>query len=390
MRIAVISDLAPGSHRAYAINVAKTAGGFVRHGHEVTVFCRKPEQGWTLEQAGEAYGEPLLQWRCFPGERQADEHLSHRHYLTGISSWAAREISQGGFDGVYARHCWGGIRCAEAGLATVVETHLDPVDDWLGAQTAVRMAGDDPAHRHTQMRGVVTISPRLSQRYIELGACGERVRVVPDAVDPEMFLPPADLGVDPLGCDGGGAPRLVFAGNLYPLNGMPALLEAARLLDRWRVHLVGGPAAEVEAVRAAAGPNVFCHGQVPHRDVPRYLWNADVLALPLSDHHPNRLWASPVKLGEYLASGSPVVCSDVPALRALVEEPAVRWCAPDDGASLAAAARLALAEPHPAGRAEAVEAFVRRHTYLGRAGVVLDLLGLAAGRAAEDATPEAA
>ncbi len=370
MRIAVISDMAPGSHKAYAINVAKTAGGLARLGHEVTVFSRKPEAGWTHESAAHAYGEPRLNWRSFPGERQGDEHLAHKHYLEGISDWAAAEIATGGYDAVYARHCWGAVKCAQAGVPTVVETHLDPTDDWLGGQTAVRMASG--AAPSTAMRGVVTISPALADKYIALGADARLVRIVPDAVDPAMFVPGDDRGMSPLGTSH--APKIVFAGNLYPLNGIPTLIEAARLMPEAEFHLVGGPIEEVEAVRAGAPPNVVCHGPVPHSAVPGYLWHADALVLPLSNHHPARLWASPVKLGEYLASGAPVVCSDLPALRVLVDEPAVRWFTPDQPRALAGVLRRALAGPQPEGRLAAVEAFVRAHTYEQRAGEILGLL----------------
>lgn len=373
MRIAVISDMAPGSHKAYAINVAKTSGGLVRLGHDVTVFCRAPEEGWTVQAAGAAYGEPLLKWRAFPGERQADEHLSHKHYLQGISNWAAQAIAEGGFDAVYARHCWGAIRCAQLGIPTVVETHLDPIDDWLGGQTAVRMASANPTHGCDAMRGVVTISPQLAEKYFALGADPARTRIVPDAVDPAMFVPGDDLGPDLLGPRS--KPRVLFAGNLYPLNGIPTMLECAARMPELEFHFVGGPESEVRSVASRAPANVVCHGPVPHRCVPACLWHADVLVLPLSAKHPARLWASPVKLGEYLASGRPVVCSDLPALRALVDAPAVRWFAPDDAASLAEGVRMAVAEPQPAGRASAVDRFVSEHTYERRASVITDLMG---------------
>ena len=372
MRIAVISDMAPGSHKAYAINVAKTSGGLARLGHDVVIFCRRTEPGWTHAQANEAYDEPLLQWRSYPGERQDEEHLAHKHYLDGISQWASEAIAGEHFDAVYARHCWGGVKCARAGVPTVVETHLDPVDDWLGGQTCVRMATEPARGGVDALRGIVTISPALRERYVALGADASRIRIVPDAVDPKLFTPPAEgIGPDPLG---GPRPRVVFAGNLYPLNGVPTVLEAARVLPGVSFHLVGGPDDLVQQARNEAPANTVFHGRVPHRAVPSYLWHADVLLLPLSDNHPARLWASPMKLGEYMASRVPIVCSDLPALRALVSEPQIRWSVPDNAASLAQGIQACLADPQPAGRLAAVDAFVAKHTYEQRAGVILDLL----------------
>ena len=88
--------------------------------------------------------------------------------------------------------------------------------------------------------------------------------------------------------------------------------------------------------------NVTFHGLRKYCEVPAYLWHADLLLLPPSGGHPSAAWTSPVKLGEYLASGTPVISTDIPALRTWLTEKETEFVAADDGAAMAAAIRRLL------------------------------------------------
>jgi glycosyltransferase involved in cell wall biosynthesis len=105
-------------------------------------------------------------------------------------------------------------------------------------------------------------------------------------------------------------------------------------------HLVGGLPEDVrrtrEQLRDRGLRNVIVHGYQPPANVPPFLWHADVLLLPPSGNHPSARWTSPVKLGEYLASGVPVVSTRIPALRDWLTEDETRFVEPDDPAALAA------------------------------------------------------
>ncbi len=379
MRIAAISDLAPGSHRAYAINVVKTCGGFVRLGHEVAVFCRRPERGWSLASAANAYAEPRVRFECADLPDQRDELLVNGAYLREFAAWAAERIAREGYDLVYARHCRGALACAERGVPTVLETHLDADGDALGAISALRAVG-----RHERpILACATISTVLAEKYTALGAAADRVFVVPDAVDSDLFTPPHDTGASPYNAWPG--PHVVYAGHLYAYKGVGTLLRAASLLDGMTVHFVGGADPDILAARRSAVSlglrNVDVRGRVAFCRVPPHLWHADVLVLPPSAKHPSAAWTSPVKLGEYLASGRPIVASDVPALRALVREPAVRWFTPDDPGDLARAVHGALAESdrEAAARVESARALAERYSYANRARAILRAAGAGEG-----------
>lgn len=377
-RIAVVNELRPGGGLAHAINVIKTAGGFARLGHEVTVLCRAPEGGKREEGVGAAYREPMLRWRFAP-EGTAARPFGSGDPAEAFGAWATAQAIELGADLVYARHFHGALAASAAGLAAVLETHAH-----IGDQNPLLLRAFNATARHEAPLGaIVTISRRLADDYIARGADARRVAVVPDGVDVEMFTPPplSDLGPAPFERREGER-HAIYTGHLYDYKGIPTVIAGAALLPGVRFHLVGGLSADVERARGAAAragvSNVAVHGPRPYAEVPRWLWHADVLLLPPSADHPSAAWTSPVKLGEYLAAGPPIVASDITGLRDWVGEPAVGWFRADSPADLARAVVAACAETGEARgvRRRAAGTLARRFGYQVRAGAIMAAAGL--------------
>ncbi len=331
MRICAVSDVELTSRRAHAINVVKTAGGFARLGADVTLLCRAlvgEDPGPLLA----AFGEDQL--RVIQAPAVNNEPWDERRQAS-FGAWAARTCAEIDAEFVYARHFLAALTCAEGGLPTVMETHAYIGDENPSLLRALGAARPGPG----TLAGVVTISHRLRDAYIALGASPERVHVVSDGVDPALFMRPATLGQSPFARPG--AVNVVYAGHLYEHKGIPTLLEAAMLRPNICIHLLGGMSEDIARIRAIAedlgASNVHVHGWIEHRSVARWLWHADALVLPPSAREASKDWTSPVKLGEYLASGTPIVCSRIPALEDWVDERVVEWFEADDAGSLALA-----------------------------------------------------
>lgn len=324
MRILAASDIALDSIRAHAINVIKTAGGFRRARHEVLLLCRPP-QDEPVASALAALGEGDLPVECLA----AGDSPSDREDAFG--DWTRRAGQRWGADLIYARHFAAAAACARAGIPTVLETHAYRGDPNPRLEEAFALTRSAPL-------AISTISHRLREHYVERGALPQRVAVIPDAVDVDLFAPPATIPPSPYPTSG---PNITYAGHLYDYKGVPTILDAAAHLPDAQFHLVGGADDDIIRVRAAVQQRELCHvhvrGRVPHIAVPPWLWHADVLLLPPSAREPSKDWTSPVKLGEYLASGTPIVCSHIPALRDWLPPDLVEWCIPDDAASLAKA-----------------------------------------------------
>ncbi len=327
MRIAVVSSLQASSQFAHAINTVKMAQGFARLGHEVTMICTHPLSGRVPEaKLAQLYGLTTpLQWQQLPSHR-----LTGHYWLFGFLSWRAIRALQPHF--VYTRTYVTPWLTSRQGIPTAGETHAHIGNRKLPFRLFLR------ATRFEAFRLLVTISARLAAHYQERGVPAGKTAVLPTGVDIEMFQRPAQLPPSPLVT---APPNVLYSGHLYDYNGIPTILQVARLLPTFNFHLVGGWPEDIQRHQTTAQElgvrNVHFYGLQPHAAVPPYLWHADLLLQTSSLNYPNAAWASPVKLGEYLVSGTPVIATTVPALLDLLTDQEVAFIPPDDPQALAQA-----------------------------------------------------
>lgn len=136
---------------------------------------------------------------------------------------------------------------------------------------------------------------------------------------------------------------VLYTGHLYKWKGARILLQAARNFQNILFVFVGGTKEDLKSFRAdiqSAGWRTISDIQVighrPHAEIPYWLKAADVLVLPnsatekISSHY-----TSPMKLFEYMASGVPIVASDLPSIREILNEQNAVLVRPDDPDDLA-------------------------------------------------------
>lgn len=328
MKILVAAAFEAGSQWAHAINSVKMAEGFARLGNDVTLVCRRPSTSKLPDsELAQIYGlSGSLRWAQLPKRVLGHSIGEHWDFAIAALLRAARIRP----DFVFCRNYIFPWLTSRLGLPTIVESHAQPSSNVAFFR---RLA---TAAQLRSFRLWVTISNRLADQYHSLGAPREKLAVLPDSVDLHLFSPPTSLPSSPYL---NGDPNVAYVGHLYDYKGIPTVLEAAALLPRVRFHLVGGwpedIARQQNRMRELGLANVYFYGLHPHAEVPPFLWHADVLILPPSMKHPSAAWTSPLKLGEYLASGTPIVASDIPALRDWISEEEVEFVAPDDPDALA-------------------------------------------------------
>lgn len=163
---------------------------------------------------------------------------------------------------------------------------------------------------------VVTVSESLRDYVASLGVEPERVHVIPNGVNAELFKPAA---LDPkvrTRWSLGDGPVLGFVGGLRPWHGvgvLPALLD--RLVKRYpklRLMIVGdGPLrGEMEhdlRERGLTQSAVFT-GSLPHEEIAALIRQFDVALAPYPRPE-HDFYFSPLKIFEYMACGVPVVAS---------------------------------------------------------------------------------
>lgn len=274
----------------------------------------------------------------------------------------------------------------------------------LGRPVAITLRGTEPEHARERGRGralayavrrasaVIAVSTRLRDLAISLGARPVRVSVVPNGVNGALFkhVEPAEARRR-LGLTERGAPFLppgarlaVAVGHLCPRKGFERLVEAvgrlsARGVDL-RLAIVGGPGLEGDsrasiaaAIRAhALESKVFLAGAAAPERVA--LWHAAADVSVLASVHEG----CPNVVLEALASGAPVVASDVGNVRDLIASAGDGIVVPPgDVIELARAIRRAVEQPWDR-RAIAGRAALR--TWQNVAAETLDALEAARAR----------
>lgn len=133
---------------------------------------------------------------------------------------------------------------------------------------------------------------------------------------------------------------VTYVGNLYRWKGVDTLLGAARLIPDENVLfvIVGGDEDDLKAYakKAESIKNILFVGHKQKKEIPLYLKSADVLILPNSAiteesmHH-----TSPIKMFEYMASGVPIVASNLPSIREVLNTDNAFLAEPDAPQSVA-------------------------------------------------------
>src|SRR3989344_328218 len=173
-------------------------------------------------------------------------------------------------------------------------------------------------------KALVVLTNFIKDKMTAIGVTAEKILVAPDGVDVADF----NLPLSPAQARQAiGLPAdkklVIYSGSfsLYSWKGVDVLLEAAHYLpDNAIVVLVGGSEAEVQSIKSKiTTDNVLLVGRQPYAKISYYLAAADVLVLPnKAGDIMSEQYTSPLKMFEYMASGRPIVASDLAGLREIL------------------------------------------------------------------------
>ncbi|MBI4114508.1 MAG: glycosyltransferase family 4 protein, partial [Candidatus Niyogibacteria bacterium] len=142
----------------------------------------------------------------------------------------------------------------------------------------------------------------------------------------------------------------MYAGQLFSWKGVETFIRASHYLRHIAFYVIGGSTKDrarlLKDVADARNKNVYFIDQQPHEEMPRWLKAADVAVLPNTGKEDiARLYTSPMKLFEYMASGVPIVASRLPSIEEIIDEETAFFAEPDDPKSFADAIQEVFSHP---------------------------------------------
>ncbi|KKS96840.1 hypothetical protein A3B05_01040 [Candidatus Giovannonibacteria bacterium RIFCSPLOWO2_01_FULL_43_160] len=231
------------------------------------------------------------------------------------------------YDILYTREEWAGLFFRDFG----VEIHSLP-------------ARPSFLHKKTwrKAKAIFTLTSFLKNELIKFGVSENKILILPDAVDLAKF----DIKISKEEArEKLNLPQdkkiILYIGSfyLYDWKGTDVLLEAAKNFgEDFLFLLVGGSEKEISNLKSQVTnlKNIKFIGHKPYAEIPNYLKSADILVLPnKAGHKMSEKHTSPLKLFEYMASGRPIVASDLLSLREILTEQEAIFFKPDDPLDLA-------------------------------------------------------
>ncbi len=315
MKIAIIAQGSIPAQTANSIQNMKMAGALAGLRNEVVVIAPGKDPNIEWAQLANHYGlsqEFEIQWL------QTLPFLRHYDF-----AWLAAEAAQKFYaDLIYTRLPQAATLAAGRGVSTIFELHDLPsgtMGPWL-------------LRRFLKAKGAKRLV--VNTRHLE-----EEIRARYQFPDFETFMMLAPNGVDLQRYENLPAPTEArkqlglpegltagYTGHLYEGRGIELILDLAHRLPKVRFLMVGGRAEDVAKRKDQARElgNVKFLGFVPNAELPLFQAACDVFLMPYGQKVAGSSGAdiaeftNPLKMFEYLACGRPILASDLPILREIL------------------------------------------------------------------------
>jgi len=210
-----------------------------------------------------------------------------------------------------------------------------------------------------KLKSIIVITQGLKGFFVRQGVSPDKILVASDGVDIKMFdvrcsksetRKELNLPLDK---------KIVgYVGRLETMEkekGIDVLIKAFKILkeslNEVLLCCVGGPQNRIKDYldlsqkTGLEEKDIVFVDQVKQKLIPKYLKSFDVLAMPFPYSRHYAFYASPLKLFEYMASGRPIVASDLPSIREILNKENAILVEPDNPEALVLGIKEILRSP---------------------------------------------
>lgn len=326
MRLAYLSNIRFPSKRAHAVQIVHMCQALSSEGVEVKLFVNKRlkttkeeinewfdlETKFSVVQQPPEFFYPNFKWTFYLSE------VLFTLYFLFINKSSEYDVT-------YIRSEW---------IAYVISIFVNSKKIlWESHEAKYNF----PARKILQ-KGVkcICISEGIKEFYIEQGVPSEHMLVAHDAVDSSFFdkAAPKYLVREELGL-ANDKKIAMYIGNLDKWKGVETFFKASDYAPNVSFVVIGGKEEEISIYKQKY-PRVHFLGQRPYKKLVDNQQAADVLVVPnTAQNSLSKSFTSPLKLFAHMASGVPLVVSDIESLVRVTGRDFVSLAKPDSPENLA-------------------------------------------------------
>ncbi len=355
MNITYIANIRFPTEKAHGIQIAKTCEALTVDGYQVELWV--PRRKTIPHDPYEYYGVSS----CFPIRRFATfdtVRFGYLGFLLQSLSFALSVLKA-------AYMVKGPIYCRDELVVAILSSCGVRRIVWESHDGRFNMAARVAARKACAL---VVVSNGLKDFYTKHGVPADRIHVIRNGLNTELFMHAEAkhaarerLGLPLSAC------IALYVGALDGWKGTSTLLKASEYLNDVLVVLIGGNSNQTQRL-SVEYPKAHLLGPRPYDELPNNLAAADVLVLPnTAKDNISMRFTSPLKLFAYMASGVPIVASDLPSVRELIDDASGYLVVPDDPVVLAGAIKTALVDPSASEKAARARERVGEYSWEHRA-----------------------
>ena len=366
MKIAYLANVRFPSERAHSVQIVHMCNAFSANEAEVSLFVNNRSIE-SLEEIEKRYGVKSK----FKLERLPHGFFWHAfkpaYYFSEIyfaSSFLLTK-KQNTFDCIYSRHEW---------IIWFLSLFIQPAKlIWESHEAKLNF----PA-RSILKKGIkiIVISEGICDTYEKFGTRNTQMLIAHDGID-ESFFTEIETKEEarnrlklPLG-----EKIVMYIGGFDGWKGVETFFAAAELVKDVHFVAIGGTAGQV-ANFSTKYVGVTFLGQLPYADLKNNQQAPDVLVIPNSGKTElSSRYTSPLKLFAHMASGVPVVASDLPSLTTVTGRELVTLVSPDNTEALAGGIEAVFANyDQKKNLAQELKHVSLRYTWSKRAKDIIDFI----------------